>query len=82
MDINSFLVGVLDIKFKPKDLGIKVTYHDPCHLKRIPGGKTSPREILKRLSPSYEFIEMDLADRCCGSAGSFNLTHHKICQGL
>ncbi|ATW23487.1 (Fe-S)-binding protein [Candidatus Formimonas warabiya] len=81
VDINRFLVEILDIRINPEnELGIKVTYHDPCHLKRTPGGKTSPRELLKRLSPSYEFVEMDMADRCCGSAGSFNLTHYVLSQ--
>ncbi|MDN5323819.1 MAG: glycolate oxidase iron-sulfur subunit [Clostridia bacterium] len=80
IDINRFLVEILDIKLKPRELGIMVTYHDPCHLKRTPGGKTSPREVLKGLSPSYEFVEMELADRCCGSAGSFNLTHYELSQ--
>ncbi|ATW27920.1 (Fe-S)-binding protein [Candidatus Formimonas warabiya] len=80
MDINRFLVEVLDIKLNPQELGIKVTYHDPCHLKRTTGGKSAPRELLKRLSPAYEFVEMGLADRCCGSAGSFNLSHYRLSQ--
>ncbi|KJS88417.1 MAG: hypothetical protein JM58_01250 [Peptococcaceae bacterium BICA1-8] len=80
IDINRFLVEVLDIKLNPKGLGKKVTYHDPCHLKRIEGGKESPRELLKRLSPAYEFVEMKAADKCCGSAGSFNLTHYDLSQ--
>ncbi|MFZ7103045.1 MAG: (Fe-S)-binding protein [Peptococcaceae bacterium] len=80
MDINRFLVEIIDIKLNPQELGIKITYHDPCHLKRTPAGKTSPRELLKRLSPGYEYVEMGLADRCCGSAGSFNLTHYDLSQ--
>lgn len=80
MDINRFLIEVLDIRLEPADLGIKVTYHDPCHLKRLPQGKSAPRELLNRLNPSFERVEMDLADRCCGSAGSFNLTHYNLSQ--
>jgi len=80
MDINRFLVEVLDIKITSKDQGIKVTYHDPCHLKRTIAGKTAPRELLKRLSPGCDFVEMSLADRCCGSAGSFNLSHYHLSQ--
>lgn len=79
-DINRFLIEILDIKPVPKEAGIKVTYHAPCHLKRTPGGKSSPRELLARLSPYYEFVEMGLADSCCGSAGSFNLTHYDLSQ--
>lgn len=80
MDINRFLVEGLDVKILPPDLGIRVTYHDPCHLKRTPNGKAAPRELLNRLSPGCEFVEMSLADQCCGSAGSFNLSHYHLSQ--
>ncbi|SFG12683.1 glycolate oxidase iron-sulfur subunit [Desulfotomaculum arcticum] len=82
MDINRLLVEILDVSIPAKESGVKVTYHDPCHLKRTPGGRTSPRELLKRLSPYYEFVEMDLADRCCGSAGSFNISHYELSQSV
>jgi len=82
IDVNSFLVQVLDIRLSPKGAGQKVTYHDPCHLKRTPGGKSNPRELLKRLAPRYEYVDMDLADRCCGSAGSFNITHYDLSQSI
>ncbi|WP_459931130.1 (Fe-S)-binding protein [Desulfosporosinus burensis] len=80
MDVNRFLVEVLDIKLAPREMGVKVTYHDPCHLKRTKNGRTAPRELLRRLSPAYEYVEMGLADRCCGSAGSFNLSHYRLSQ--
>jgi glycolate oxidase iron-sulfur subunit len=80
MDVNRFLVEVLDIKLAPQEMGVKVTYHDPCHLKRTENGKSAPRELIKRLSPAYEYVEMGLADRCCGSAGSFNISHYSISQ--
>jgi len=80
MDVNRFLVEVLDIKLITREKGIKVTYHDPCHLKRTKNGRTAPRELLKRLSPEYEYFEMGLADRCCGSAGSFNISHYRLSQ--
>ncbi len=83
IDINRFLVDVLDIHFDLPDDGkepVKVTYHDSCHLKRTERGREAPRELLRRLAPRYEFVEMDLADRCCGSAGSFNITHYDLSQ--
>ncbi|MEW6624649.1 MAG: (Fe-S)-binding protein [Bacillota bacterium] len=82
MDINRFLVEVLDIKFKPFRIGKITTYHDPCHLKRTENGKTAPRELLRRLAPAYEYVEMGLADRCCGSAGSFNISHYHLSQKI
>lgn len=80
LDISTFLVEILQIKLpKAVNQGI-VTYHDPCHLKRVPGGKEHPRALLKELGEGTQFIEMKDADRCCGSAGSFNLTHYRLSQ--
>jgi glycolate oxidase iron-sulfur subunit len=56
---------------------IKVTYHDPCHLNRELGIKNEPREILKTI-PGIEFVEMSNSSRCCGSGGSFNLSHYDL----
>ncbi|ATW27621.1 (Fe-S)-binding protein [Candidatus Formimonas warabiya] len=80
MDVNRFIVEVLDLKLVPREMGVKVTYHDPCHLKRTENGRQAPRELLRRLSPAYEYVEMGAADRCCGSAGSFNLSHYRLSQ--
>ncbi|MEG1500758.1 MAG: (Fe-S)-binding protein [Clostridiales bacterium] len=82
MDANRFLVEVLDIHFQTEGSGTKVTYHDACHLKFTPSGRTAPRELLKRMAPRYQFVEMSLADRCCGSAGSFNITHYDLSQRI
>lgn len=82
LDVNRFLVEILDIKIKPLEIRKKVTYHDPCHLKRTENGRKAPRELLNRLSPAFEYVEMGLADRCCGSAGSFNISHYRLSQKI
>lgn len=77
-DISQFIVEKL--KINPKDLGsvnLKVTYHDPCHLVRGMNVSKQPREILKMI-PGLEFVEMKDADKCCGSAGSFTITHYDL----
>ncbi|MBI3813396.1 MAG: (Fe-S)-binding protein, partial [Nitrospinae bacterium] len=50
--------------------GLKVTYHDPCHLRRGQKVIYPPREILKNI-PGMEYIEMEDSDRCCGGGGTF-----------
>ncbi len=75
-DINEFIVKNLDIR--PEHLGhtpYRVTYHDPCHMVRGQGIREQPREILKMI-PGVEFTEMKNADTCCGSAGSYCITHY------
>ena len=56
---------------------IKVTYHDPCHLKKGLGIYQSPRQILRSISDA-EFVEMDEADACCGFGGIFSLNHYDL----
>ena len=53
---------------------IRVTYHDPCHL-RTRGVTKQPRELLKG-SPGIELVEMEGADKCCGLGGTFNVYHY------
>ena len=56
---------------------IRITYHDPCHLARGQGISREPRDVLRTL-PWVEFVEMRDADRCCGSGGTFSLTHYDL----
>ena len=54
-----------------KDLGKKVTYHDPCDLGRTFKIFEEPRDVLKSI-PGLEYTEMArnrLQARCCGAGG-------------
>jgi glycolate oxidase iron-sulfur subunit len=67
---------------RPADTGngtkrpIKVTYHDPCHLRRAMKVTEEPRRILKNL-PGVEYVELPDAGACCGGAGSFGLKFYE-----
>jgi glycolate oxidase iron-sulfur subunit len=54
----------------------RVTYHDPCHLRRAQQIWQQPRALLK-LVDGLEFVELPEADWCCGSAGSQLITHYE-----
>ncbi len=72
-DISEFL---LSIPFeKPRGhIDARVTYHDPCHLRRGQGVWKQPRQLLKEIE-GLEFVELPEADWCCGSAGTQLVTH-------
>ena len=60
-----------------KPLPLKVTYHDPCHIAHCQGIRREPRELL-RLIPCLEYKELEAADACCGSAGTYNIEHSEM----
>ena len=57
------LVELLKQKEKSKT---KITYHDPCHFRKVQGVYKEPRELLKQ---NYTFIEMSDPNVCCGFGG-------------
>ncbi|OLS31669.1 MAG: CoB--CoM heterodisulfide reductase iron-sulfur subunit D [Candidatus Thorarchaeota archaeon AB_25] len=59
------------LKLKPLGKGVKVTYHDPCHLSRAAGVYDDPREIIRSI-PGVELVEMETnrnTAMCCGAGG-------------
>jgi glycolate oxidase iron-sulfur subunit len=62
-------------------LNMTVTYQDPCHLAHGQRIRSQPRKLLQAI-PGLKLIEMDGADRCCGSAGIYNVTHTGMSQHL
>ena len=72
-DVSEFLVKQ-GLPRPQRELPLRVTYHEPCHLGRGQGVKAQPREMLKSI-PGLTFVEMKGADVCCGGAGSFCVTH-------
>lgn len=72
-DISEILVAV---KFHEKmqlELPFQIiTYQDSCHLKNVMKTAAAPRTLLKAIKGA-EYREMYDADRCCGSAGIYNI---------
>ncbi|MEV9640775.1 (Fe-S)-binding protein [Mammaliicoccus sciuri] len=54
-----------------------VTYQDSCHLRNVQKTFEQPRLLLKSIG-GIEYAEMKNADRCCGSAGIYNLVHTEL----
>ncbi|WP_413375409.1 (Fe-S)-binding protein [Alkalihalobacillus sp. 1P02AB] len=76
-DITSILIE-LEFDQLPLQLNEEVlTYQDSCHLRN--GQKTfiEPRKLLQSISGS-NFVEMKNADRCCGSAGIYNIVESEM----
>lgn len=61
-----------ELKALLKPISLKVTFHDSCHIAHSQGIRREPRDLI-RLIPGLEFVEMENADACCGSAGTYNI---------
>jgi glycolate oxidase iron-sulfur subunit len=68
-------------KFKesgmPDSAPVTITYQDSCHLRNVMKSSTAPRELMKQVA-HVRFVEMKEADRCCGSAGIYNVTQPEM----
>ena len=74
-DISEFLMSI-PLEKPQGRIEARVTYHDPCHLRRGQGVWKQPRSLLQMID-GVEFVELPEADWCCGSAGSQLITHYE-----
>ena len=79
-DAAEFVAG-LGLVGKLATLDMILTYQDPCHLAHGQRVRAQPRKLLQSI-PGLELVEMEAADRCCGSAGIYNVTHGEMSQHL
>ena len=71
-DVTEFLAD-LGLSAPLASLPLRVTYQDSCHLLHGQKIREAPRKLIRAI-PGVELIEMAMADYCCGSAGSDNVT--------
>ncbi len=76
-DIAEFLVSTRIFERLKTPMERRVGYDDPCHLVHGQGIRTEPRTLLKAI-PGIQFVEIEGADQCCGSAGIYNITQNEL----
>lgn len=59
----------------------RVTYQDACHLAHAQKIRVQPRQVLRGIE-NLELVEMRASDRCCGSAGIYNVLHPEMADQL
>lgn len=77
-DISSILVELdfhkrTDLRLPPQ----VITYQDSCHLRNVMRTSSEPRKLLQAIQ-GITYKEMKDADRCCGSAGIYNIVHSEL----
>ncbi|PGY06796.1 (Fe-S)-binding protein [Bacillus sp. AFS031507] len=77
-DISEILAAVDFHKKVPLKLPAQViTYQDSCHLRNGMKTAAAPRRLLQAIQGA-EYKEMKDADRCCGSAGIYNIVESEM----
>lgn len=79
-DVSEFLAE-LGLIAPMRELPLRVTYQDSCHLAHGQKIREAPRALLRAV-PGVVLAEMPLADQCCGSAGVYNVTQTKASLDL
>jgi glycolate oxidase iron-sulfur subunit len=79
-DTGEFLAQ-LGPRTSPQPVAFTVTYQDACHLAHGQKVRAEPRSLLTRI-PGLVLKEMDASDRCCGSAGIYNVLQPEMSEAL
>jgi glycolate oxidase iron-sulfur subunit len=56
---------------------LKLSYHDPCHLRYHQAVSKEPRQLLALL-PEIKLVELPGAHQCCGHGGLFNVSNYRL----
>jgi glycolate oxidase iron-sulfur subunit len=75
-DIHEFLADHLHVP-PTRPVAKRVTYVESCHLRHGQRVVKQPRQLLAAI-PGLTFVELQQPDRCCGSAGVYNITQPTI----
>ncbi len=69
-DITEWLAEI-GLPSPKKEVKLRVTYQDACHLAHAQRISKQPRELIRSL-PGVELVEMRHAEICCGAAGLYS----------
>ena len=73
-DISEFLFDI-GLRKPENEFPHRVSYHDACHLIHSQKVSMQPRALIKAI-PGIEYVELNEASWCCGSAGIYNVVHY------
>jgi glycolate oxidase iron-sulfur subunit len=79
-DISEFLATHLHVP-PQGEVRARATYSDSCHLRHAQKVTKQPRDLLKRI-PGLQLVELKLPDRCCGSAGVYNIVQSDTADAI
>jgi glycolate oxidase iron-sulfur subunit len=90
VEAQAFAARVRDVTEVLVELGLPapralvaetIGVHDACHLAHGRGVREAPRRLLRAL-PGARVVDLPFSDRCCGSAGVYNLVQPDMADRL
>jgi glycolate oxidase iron-sulfur subunit len=69
-DLTEWLADV-GLPAPDRDVKMRVTYQDACHLAHAQRIRTQPRDLIRAI-PGIDFVEMRHPEICCGAAGLYS----------
>jgi glycolate oxidase iron-sulfur subunit len=79
-DIHEFL-DALGLAPPRVEVRRRVAYDEPCHLLHAQRLSEPPKRILRAI-PGLELVPLRDADRCCGSAGVYNVVQPELARAI
>lgn len=64
-----------------KPVPLTITVQDPCHNAHAQRIRAQPRKLLQAI-PGLVLRELAVPDRCCGSAGVYNVVQHELSMAI
>lgn len=81
VDVSVFLNRLGIEPPPPLPTPLRLAYHDACHLCHAQQVRADPRRLLQSI-PGVELAELDDGERCCGSAGTYNIDQPEVAAEL
>ncbi|HEX6938075.1 MAG TPA: heterodisulfide reductase-related iron-sulfur binding cluster [Longimicrobiales bacterium] len=81
VDVSVFLDRLGIEPPPPLAAPLRVAYHDACHLCHAQQVRAEPRRLLRSIE-GLELVELEDGERCCGSAGTYNLDQPDVARAL
>ncbi|MGQ9502814.1 MAG: (Fe-S)-binding protein [Anaerolineae bacterium] len=79
-DVSEFLAEHLNAP-PQGEIRARATYADSCHLRHGQKVVIQPRTLLKSI-PGLQLVELQAPDRCCGSAGIYNIAQVDVANAI
>ena len=81
IDVATFLDDLGLVEVPPLPGPLLLAYQGACHLEQAQGVVAQPRRLLRQIE-GLELVGLGDGERCCGSAGTYNLDQPQIAAQL